>query len=453
MKEEEGFKPYSVQDAVESLRHVADQAEDLIFVVDDDLSVRYLNSQAAGPFGRLPRDIIGKSLSELFPPSSYDTLKQNFQQTFQLGQPHSFEEKILFPRQELWLDARLTPVLNETGTAVAVMGIARDVTQREQRESLISNAKREWERAVDTISYPVAVVNSQHRITRVNKPMAEKLGITVQEAVGMTCYEHLHGSDAPIPFCPLLQSMDNGNEHSEEFCESTLGGNYLVNVSSLRDRSGQLIGCIYVGREVSEREKAIQTSKKSEEYMKLLLKHAEHIVSVQDRDGKYVFFHAFPEYGLCAADVIGKTPFDFFEPARASQMVERVMRTAATGQGTSHLSDVTWNGESLHFYEQTTPIRDESNEIRKVVTVAKRVSERKRDGDEAHSIAQGVHGLTRREAEILKLIASGLGNRQIAEQLFISIKTVATHRARIMSKLDVHKTSALVKFAVKAGLL
>jgi PAS domain S-box-containing protein len=204
---------------------------------------------------------------------------------------------------------------------------------------------------------------------------------------------------------------------------------------------------------VSERERAIEAGKKSQEYMKLLLKHAEHIVSVQDRDGKYVFFHAFPEYGLCAADVIGKTPFDFFEPARASQMVDRVMRTAATGQNTSHLNDVTWNGESLHFFEQTTPIRGAGGEIQKVVTIAKRVNERKRDGDEPHSIAEGVHGLTRREAEILKLIGSGLSNRQIAEQLFISVKTVATHRARIMSKLDVHKTSALVKYAVKAGLL
>jgi DNA-binding NarL/FixJ family response regulator len=61
--------------------------------------------------------------------------------------------------------------------------------------------------------------------------------------------------------------------------------------------------------------------------------------------------------------------------------------------------------------------------------------------------------LTDREREILRLIASGLTNRQIAAKLFISIKTVETHRAKIMQKLDVHTTAALVRYAIKTGLL
>jgi PAS domain S-box-containing protein len=453
MNREDVPRTYSLPDVLQTLSLVADHAEDLIFVFDEGLTVRYLNTQAAETFGREPGEIIGKPLAELFPPNTFDILKEDFRLTFQLGRPRSFEEKILFPRQELWLEARLTPVMDETGTPVAVLGIARDVSQREQREALITNAKREWERAVDTMNYLVAVVNSQHRITRVNKAMADRMGMTVREAVGLPCYEHLHGSIGPLPSCPMLQSLTNGHEYTEGFCDTWLGGNYQVHVSSLRDRDGQLIGCIYIAREVSERERAIEADKKSQEYMKLLFKHAEHIVSVQDRDGRYVFFHAFPEYGLCASDVIGKTPFDFFDPARASQMVERVMRTAASGQGNSQLNELNWNGEVLRFFEQTTPIKDGADGIQRVVTIAKRVSERKRGGDEPQTLAEGVHGLTRREAEILKLIASGLSNRQIAGELFISVKTVATHRARIMNKLDVHKTSALVKYAVKAGLL
>ena len=61
--------------------------------------------------------------------------------------------------------------------------------------------------------------------------------------------------------------------------------------------------------------------------------------------------------------------------------------------------------------------------------------------------------LTRREREVLKLIASGLTNRQIAEKLFISVKTVETHRARILQSLDLHKTADLVRYAIEKGLL
>ena len=61
--------------------------------------------------------------------------------------------------------------------------------------------------------------------------------------------------------------------------------------------------------------------------------------------------------------------------------------------------------------------------------------------------------LTEREREILKLIASGMTNRKIADKLSISIKTVETHRARILQKLDFHTTAELVKYAIKTGLL
>lgn len=61
--------------------------------------------------------------------------------------------------------------------------------------------------------------------------------------------------------------------------------------------------------------------------------------------------------------------------------------------------------------------------------------------------------LTRREREVLKLIASGLTNRRIAEKLFISVKTVETHRARILKALDSHNTADLVRYAVEKGLL
>lgn len=63
------------------------------------------------------------------------------------------------------------------------------------------------------------------------------------------------------------------------------------------------------------------------------------------------------------------------------------------------------------------------------------------------------HILTRREIEILRLIASGFTNKKIADKLSISVKTVETHRAKILQKLDAHTTAELVRYAIKTGLL
>jgi len=61
--------------------------------------------------------------------------------------------------------------------------------------------------------------------------------------------------------------------------------------------------------------------------------------------------------------------------------------------------------------------------------------------------------LTEREREITCLIAEGLSSRRIAERLCISIKTVETHRARIMKKLGIENIAQLVRYAVRAGLV
>jgi DNA-binding NarL/FixJ family response regulator len=61
--------------------------------------------------------------------------------------------------------------------------------------------------------------------------------------------------------------------------------------------------------------------------------------------------------------------------------------------------------------------------------------------------------LTQREREVLKLIAEGYKNKDIADYLYISVKTVEKHRANLMKKLDLHSTSALTAFAMERGLI
>jgi two-component system response regulator NreC len=59
--------------------------------------------------------------------------------------------------------------------------------------------------------------------------------------------------------------------------------------------------------------------------------------------------------------------------------------------------------------------------------------------------------LTKREEEILRLIAKGMNNQQISDQLFISPRTVDTHRTNIMQKLNIHDAANLVRYALEHG--
>jgi DNA-binding NarL/FixJ family response regulator len=61
--------------------------------------------------------------------------------------------------------------------------------------------------------------------------------------------------------------------------------------------------------------------------------------------------------------------------------------------------------------------------------------------------------LTDREREVLQLIAEGFSNKEIAEQLHLSIKTVGNHRLNLMEKLDIHNVSDLTKYAIRKGII
>ena len=68
-------------------------------------------------------------------------------------------------------------------------------------------------------------------------------------------------------------------------------------------------------------------------------------------------------------------------------------------------------------------------------------------------LAQALRVLTPREMEVLKLVAEGYTNQEIADQLVLSIKTVQTHRANVMEKLELQDVTHLVRFAISHDLI
>ena len=70
-----------------------------------------------------------------------------------------------------------------------------------------------------------------------------------------------------------------------------------------------------------------------------------------------------------------------------------------------------------------------------------------------HGGPTGLDLLSPRQREILQLIAEGKSTREIAETLHLSVKTIETHRAQLMERLDIHDTASLVRYALRKGLI
>jgi PAS domain S-box-containing protein len=149
--------------------------------------------------------------------------------------------------------------------------LIREVAERRKIEDELRLAKEEWERTFDAITDPVMLLDTNYHIIKANKAMADALGVPPAKAVGMTCYESVHGTEAPPDYCPHAKLLTDGQARSQEILEPRLGGHYLITVSPLHAPDGTLIGSIHAARDISFLMKAEELSKKYSRDLERLL--------------------------------------------------------------------------------------------------------------------------------------------------------------------------------------
>jgi len=133
-----------------------------------------------------------------------------------------------------------------------------DVTERvlaKEKEALIQ-AKEEWERTFDSVPDLIAILDNEHRVVRVNRAMAMRLGRQPEECVGVACCTLIHGTDSPPAFCPHSRTLSDGREHEVEIHESHLGRDFLISTTPLQGPDGRMNGVVHVARDITERKRA-----------------------------------------------------------------------------------------------------------------------------------------------------------------------------------------------------
>ena len=210
----------------------------------------------------------------------------------------------------------------------AIFGNLIDITERKRAEQAITRSKEQWERTFNAVPDLIAILDDKHRIVRVNNAMADKMDITPDEAVGLTCYEHVHGTKEPPTFCPHSKLLVDGKEHTAEVHEKRLGGDFLVTTSPLHDIDGHLIGSVHIARDITVHKQAEEALRESEEKYRNVVENVNVGVLVA-QDGKLTFANN------AVSDVLGYTrdevlsspnPFAYIHPDDQAMVLERHMK-------------------------------------------------------------------------------------------------------------------------------
>ncbi|RJQ83528.1 MAG: PAS domain S-box protein [Desulfobacteraceae bacterium] len=143
-----------------------------------------------------------------------------------------------------------------------------DITEKKKSEEELLKAKTEWELTFDSVPDLIAILDRSHRVVRVNRAMAERLGRKPEQCAGFKCHEVMHGLPGPILGCPHAKSIADGKEHIEEIREPLLGGIFLVSTTPMYDEAGKLLGCVHTARDITARKEAEEALTKAHEKLK-----------------------------------------------------------------------------------------------------------------------------------------------------------------------------------------
>lgn len=216
--------------------------QDDLFTLDQNWNFVYASRQFTSKLGKEPSDIIGSNFWAFFEKYDGSDIEENLRAAMEKRETRRFEIRGKYTNA--WYRIAVFP------SAEGITVLATDITQQKESEVVLRKAREEWERTFDALPDYIAIIDHKHRILRVNKTMAQKLGTTPEHCFGLHCYGCVHETDEAPGECPHTKSMEDGQVHMAKLFEERLGGDLIVTTTPLYDDKGKIFATVHVARQV-----------------------------------------------------------------------------------------------------------------------------------------------------------------------------------------------------------
>ena len=360
-------------------RALLNAPSELACLFDDRGRILAANDTAAVRMGRRPEELPGLTLFDLFSPELAAARMARMEEVIRTAKPVRFEDC----REGHYYRNSMYPVPDESGRVRRIAVFAQDVTQLRLREEALLRAKAEWERTFDAVPDLIATIDDQYRITRVNRAMAERLGLKSGEVVGRTCFDCVHGMDRPPDFCPHAMLMKDGAEHVVEVSEERLRGDFLVSVSPLRDAEGRLIGSVHIARDVTERRRAETALREREALYRSILDTSRDAIVLADVEGRVLLANRSADEMYGAGRIAGMNGADLIAPDDRERVLASMTRLFETG-GTNSVEFLCRRADGSGFPAEINAslVKDAAGRPTGVVAVVRDITDRKRSDEQ-----------------------------------------------------------------------
>ncbi len=243
----------------EKYRALAESSPEMIYLIDDQGFVKYLNPTAAAMFPGGVEAVMGKHLSELYPPKIARRHLQAIRAVISSGKSFSSELLEHFPGQERWIDARLSPVRDRAGRIVEVLGLSQDITERKRAEEALKEKIEFIASLLRAIPVAVFYKDSQGRYLGCNDTFTEIMGVTSEQMKGKTVHE-LWPSELAEKYHQMdLELMRRREHQTYEFKVKAKDGKIhpvIFAKDFFLDSAGEVAGLVGAFLDITDRKRA-----------------------------------------------------------------------------------------------------------------------------------------------------------------------------------------------------
>ncbi len=331
----------SLRQSEQRYRMLTESTTDMIFILNRSGDVLYANRSAAAGIRYDADSLVGLRQNELFSPEKVDRHVESITRVFETGEVYDDDGMYRFGGEEIWLNTRLMPLRDENGTVTAVMGVARNITDRKHAEAALQQAHDELEQRVEertaelteankalseseakyrhlveTTDTGYLILDDQGKVVDANDEYVRLSGHrTLSEIIGRTVVEWTAPYDVQRNAAEVAKCLKAGAVRQLEIDYVGPEGRVIpieINASVVTGKQGKRI--ISLCRDITARKQAEEALRQSEQKYKGLVEASPDAVIIADIKGT-VLFASHHTWGFLGCsdqeDLVGRSVFDF----------------------------------------------------------------------------------------------------------------------------------------------
>jgi diguanylate cyclase (GGDEF)-like protein/PAS domain S-box-containing protein len=308
-------------------RLFADNIDDVIFILDMNLNFTYVSPSVKILMGYEPEELLKQPPIETMTPFSWDLvtkiLSEELEKSEQ-GEISIYETLQLEMRRKdgttVWTEVNASFIRDENHRPVSIMGVIRDITDRRRAEEALKNSEEKYRNILKNIEESYYEVDLAGNLTFFNDSMCQTMGYTREELMGMNNRGYTNKENAEKlfqAFNEIYRTGKSGSVADYEIIRKDGANRYVGTSISLRkDSSGKPIGFSGIIRDTTERKRAEEALRKSEERYRTLVEKASDIVLRTDDTGHFTFVNpaALRIMGYEEKELIGRDYLTLYRP-------------------------------------------------------------------------------------------------------------------------------------------